>query len=39
VIQSHVGITNKNGNLMYIGAGLLGLILIVALILFLMRRV
>ena len=39
VIQCHVGITNSKGNFMYIGGGLLGLILIVALVFFFMRRV
>jgi len=39
VIQCHVGIINVKGNIMYIGGGLIGLILIVALVVFLMRRV
>ena len=33
------GRNQKEGNLMYIGSGLLGLILIVALVVFFMRRV
>ena len=37
--RSPVGIINVKGNIMYIGGGLIGLILIVALVVFLMRRV